>query len=71
MADERFVVMTVECQHCKTKQAIHVAAKPGFAQMANQTISCINCRKDFDVMVPDRIIGGPFPDFIRPDPASH
>ena len=54
MADERFVVMTVECQHCKTKQAIHVAAKPGFAQMANQTISCINCRKDFDVMVPDK-----------------
>lgn len=60
MTDERFVVMTVECNHCKTKQSVHVAAKPGFAQMGDQSVSCISCKKQFDVMVPDRIIGGPF-----------
>jgi hypothetical protein len=61
MADERYVVMTVECQHCKTKQKVHVAARTGFAQLGSQTIPCTKCKKDFDVMVPDRIVGGPFP----------
>lgn len=61
MADERFVVMTVECQNCKTKQRVHVAARTGIAQTGNQTIRCINCEKYFDVMVPDKIIRGPFP----------
>jgi hypothetical protein len=61
MADERFVVMTVECHHCNTKQTVHVAARAGFAQLGSQTIPCIKCKKDFDVMVPDKIVGGPFP----------
>ena len=61
MADEHFVVMTVECQLCKTKQKVHVAARSGFAQMGSHTIPCIKCEKDFDVMVPDKIIRGPFP----------
>jgi hypothetical protein len=60
MADERFVVMTVECTHCKTNQTVRVAAKPGFAQMGDQSVRCINCKEEFAVMVPDRIIGGPF-----------
>jgi hypothetical protein len=61
MADERYVVTTVECKHCRTKQKVHVAAGTGFAQMGIQTTRCINCEKDFHVMVPDRIIGRPFP----------
>jgi hypothetical protein len=61
MADERYVVMMVECQHCKAKQKVHVAVRAGFAQMGSQTIPCIKCEKDFDVMVPDKIVGGPFP----------
>jgi hypothetical protein len=61
MADERYVVMTVECQHCKTKQKVHVAALTGFAQMGSQMIPCIKCEKDFEVMVPDKIVRGPFP----------
>ncbi len=61
MADERFVVMTVECQHCKTKQKVHVAARTGFALKGDQTIPCINCNKHFRVKVPARIVDGPFP----------
>jgi hypothetical protein len=61
MADDRYVVMTVECQHCKTKQKVHVAVRTGFAQMGDQMIQCIRCDKHFVATVPDRIIRGPFP----------
>lgn len=61
MADERYVVMTVECQHCKTKQKVHVAARIGIAQTGDQTIQCIWCNNRFKVTVPDKILGGPFP----------
>lgn len=61
MADKRFVVMTVECPTCKTKQKVHVAARTGFAQMGDQTIQCLRCDNYFKATVPDRIIRGPFP----------
>jgi DNA-directed RNA polymerase subunit M/transcription elongation factor TFIIS len=61
MADDRYVVMTVECPTCKTKQKVHVAARTGFAQMGDQTVQCISCDNHFKVTVPDRIVGGPFP----------
>jgi hypothetical protein len=57
-----YVAMPVECPHCKTKQTVHVAAKSGFAQMGDQTIACLQCGKDFPVLVPDKIVGGPFAD---------
>ena len=61
MVEDRYVVMTLECQHCKTKQSVHVAAPTGFTQIGDQTIQCINCKTKFDVRVPDRIVAGPFP----------
>ena len=61
MADERFVVMTVECQRRKTKQKVHIAASTDGAQVGNQMIQCINCNNHFKVTIPDRIIRGPFP----------
>jgi transposase-like protein len=61
MADERYVVMTVECPTCKTKQKVHVAARTGFEPMGDQTIQCIRCNNHFNVKVPDKLIRGPFP----------
>jgi hypothetical protein len=61
MADERYVVMTVECQYCKTKQKVHAAASAGGAQMGDQTIRCIMCNNQFKATVPARIVDGPFP----------
>ena len=56
-----YVVMTVECPHCQEKQTVHVVARTGFAQqMSDQTIKCVKCGKDFKVLVPDKIIDGPF-----------
>ena len=61
MPDERYVVMTVECPRCKTKQKVHVNARTGPTHMGDQTIQCLKCDNYFKVTVPDRIVGGPFP----------
>jgi transposase-like protein len=60
VANERYVVMTVECPRCKTKQKVHVSTSVGGAQVDDQKIPCIKCDNDFKVTVPDRIIRGPF-----------
>jgi transcription elongation factor Elf1 len=60
-SEARYVVMTVECQHCKTKQVVHVTARTGAGMIGNQTIPCITCGQYFVAMVPDKIVGGPFP----------
>jgi len=57
----RYVVITVECQHCKTKQTVHVDARVGTGTIGNQTIPCITCGNYFVVMAPNKIVGGPFP----------
>ena len=61
MIGERYVVMTVECSRCKTKQKIHVALLTESKQEGDQTIPCLNCNRRFNVTVPDKIIRGPFP----------
>jgi hypothetical protein len=61
MHGERYVVMTVECSRCKTKQKIHVALRTEPKQVGDQTIPCVQCDLDFNVTVPDKIIRGPFP----------
>lgn len=52
--------MTIECPHCKVRQNIHVAVRSGLTQKERQYISCVNCHSEFDVTVPDKIVGGPF-----------
>lgn len=61
MLGERYVVMTVECSHCKTKQKVHVAIHTGPTQMADESIQCLDCDKFFRAKLPDKIIDGPFP----------
>jgi transcription elongation factor Elf1 len=59
MKTKRYVVMTVECPRCKTKQKVHVAASNGARR--GDMIPCLNCNSRFKVTIPDRIIRGPFP----------
>jgi hypothetical protein len=61
MPEKRYLVMTVECVRCKTKQKIHIANRTEVAQTDNETILCINCDCPFKVKVPDKFIRGPFP----------
>jgi DNA-binding NarL/FixJ family response regulator len=51
--------MTIECPHCKVTQKIHVA-RPSVLQAGPQYLTCLNCRSEFDVRLPDKIVGGPF-----------
>jgi hypothetical protein len=60
-AEIPYVVMIITCSHCETKQSVHVAARAGFAQMLDQGVACIKCKTEFDVLLPNKIIEGPFP----------
>jgi hypothetical protein len=60
MPSEPFVVMTVKCSNCSKPQVVQVRARLGFAGYGPQTIQCVECEHDFDTMVPDQILGGPF-----------
>jgi DNA-binding NarL/FixJ family response regulator len=51
--------MTIECPRCKVMQKIHVA-RPSVLQAGPQFLSCLNCGSEFDVRLPDKIVGGPF-----------
>jgi hypothetical protein len=62
MTDESLTVLTVECLHCKTKQTVHVAFWRGSTPFGHgQTLQCVKCGIVFDVMIPDQIVGRPFP----------
>jgi uncharacterized protein YbaR (Trm112 family) len=54
-----YVVMTVSCPDCQQKQVLEVRARAGFGVMSEQSITCVRCKKDFPVMLPDKIVGGP------------
>ena len=57
----RYVPMTVTCFECNEKQIVHILASTGFSKMVDQEVECLKCHDIFLVMLPDRIIAGPFP----------
>ena len=56
-----YTVVTVTCTHCQQEQVVHTQARGGIWSMAHQFVKCLKCEQKFAVMVPDTIIGGPFP----------
>jgi transcription elongation factor Elf1 len=65
---EPYTVVTVSCSHCQQEQVVHTQARGGIWSMAHQIIKCLKCEQEFEVTVPDAIIGGPFlpPDISSP-----
>jgi hypothetical protein len=61
MSDKRYLIMTVECARCKTKQKIHIANRSEVAQKGDEKVPRINCHHRFEVKIPDKFIRGPFP----------
>jgi hypothetical protein len=55
-----YVAVTVSCIHCKQDQLVHVQPGGGFWSKAHQWVTCLKCNREFEVMVPDAIIAGPF-----------
>lgn len=54
-------IRTIECEHCKAKQTVHTAGNFGAGQYGPQNLRCVACQKSFEVMLPEKIVGGPFP----------
>jgi hypothetical protein len=61
VANERYIVIVVECSRCKTNQKVHVAVRTVATKMADELIRCLDCDKVFKAKLPDKIIDGPFP----------
>ena len=57
---ESYVAATVSCSHCQQEQVVHVQSRGGFWSPAHQWVKCLKCRREFEVMVPEAIIAGPF-----------
>ena len=55
-----YVAVTVSCIHCKQVQTVHVQPRGGCWSTAHQWLICLKCKQEFEVMVPDAIIAGPF-----------
>lgn len=61
MPAERYIIVTVECSRCKTKQKVHVAVHTGPTKMADESIRCLDCDNLSKAKLPDKIVDGPFP----------
>ena len=55
-----YTVATVSCGRCKQEQVVQILAQTGFWLRARQSVKCLKCGQEFEVMLPDAIIGGPF-----------
>jgi hypothetical protein len=55
-----YTVATVSCGHCKYEQVVQILARSGFWLRVPQSVKCLKCGQEFEVILPDAIIGGPF-----------
>jgi ribosomal protein S27E len=55
-----YTFVTVSCGHCQQEQVVQILARNGFWSKAHQSVKCLKCAQEFEVMVPDAIIGSPF-----------
>lgn len=55
-----YTVVTVSCGRCKQEQVVQILARSGFWLGVRQSAKCLKCGQEFEVMLPDAIIGGPF-----------
>jgi hypothetical protein len=55
-----YIAVSVSCGHCRQEQVVHIEDRMGFWSMAHQSVKCLKCEKEFEVMVADAIVGGPF-----------
>ena len=55
-----YTVVTVSCGRCKQEQVVRILARSGFWSRVRQSVKCLKCGQEFEVMLPDAIIGGPF-----------
>jgi hypothetical protein len=57
---ESYVVEIVSCSHCQQEQAVPIQAGGGSWSTTHQSVKCLICKRQVEVMVPNAIIAGPF-----------
>lgn len=55
-----YVPLTISCSHCQQEQVVHVQDRGGFWSTAHQWVKCLKCKREFEVMLPEAIVTGPF-----------
>ena len=55
--NQPYTVVTVSCGRCKQEQVVQILARTGFWLRARQSVKCLKCGQEFEVMLPDAIIG--------------
>jgi transcription elongation factor Elf1 len=57
---QAIIPVTISCGHCQQEQVVHTQARTGSWQTAHQSVKCVKCEQNFDLMIPDAITAGPF-----------
>jgi hypothetical protein len=52
-------IHAVTCTHCHQKQFVRTEGKFNIRFMHTQSIYCVECAAEFDVILPYQIMGGP------------
>jgi transcription elongation factor Elf1 len=50
-----YTVVTVSCGRCKQEQVVQIPACSGFWLRVRQSVKCLKCGQEFEVMLPDAI----------------
>ena len=54
------ILRTITCTHCQKRQTVRTRIQPGVRLIRPQSVKCVSCENDFEVVVPDEIVSGPY-----------
>ena len=60
LLNQPYSVVTISCGYCKQKQVVQILSRTGFWLGRRQSVKCLKCGQEFEVMLTDAIIAGPF-----------
>jgi hypothetical protein len=50
----------IVCPRCQTPQIVHIQHIPGGSSPPLETVTCVKCKREFDMPLAGRIVGGPW-----------
>ena len=62
MADANIAEFPLECPRCHVVQKVRVATKGTGDSLTGgpQTVECVNCKNEFEMDFPNRVVGGTY-----------
>jgi len=52
--------VSISSPKCNKKMTVQCEARPGVAAESSESIACLECKREFSVLLPGPMIGGPF-----------